>query len=330
MLWIKKEILKLTDFLWNRKSFINTLLFPFSILYYLAFKFKFYLLQHPKRLKKAKVICVGNCVIGGSGKTPTCIALHKLLHKKYKIAFISRGYKARLMHDRYVVKVDKNKHSYRDVGDEPLLLSEYAPTYICIDRYRAGVQAEKDGAELIIMDDGLQNNTIIKDIKILVIDQNFQFGNGLLIPAGPCRDLPKNCMKDSDVIIRIGSNKHIVKLGDDSKTIYGEVKHLPIKKQLHRVICLSGIAKPTKFLDTVKKMGLEVIGQYNFPDHHCYSTEELEELLNLAEQLNCKDIVTTEKDYVKIPKNLKKYFTPIKIELHLEKQKLLGLLSAKQ
>lgn len=170
------------------------------------------MVQKPRRVD-AKVICIGNLTAGGSGKTPYAIYLYHELSgqggsgkfKKDEIAFISRGYRGSTSSGTSVHKVLPSD-DYKMVGDEPLLLAEFASTYICKNRYLAAKQAVLDGAKIIIMDDGLQNNTIYKDESILIFDLLNGFGNGLLLPAGPMRE--PYCMrkKSVDKVIIIGDS----------------------------------------------------------------------------------------------------------------------------
>lgn len=298
---------------WRNRNFLNYCLLPFSIIYSLYFHFRI-LFASPKRVK-AKVICVGNVTVGGAGKTPFCIALAKSYIKRgKKVAFLSRGYKGSLSTRRKAYKVT-DKHTYKEVGDEPLLLSEVAPTYICPDRYKSAKLAIADGAKILIMDDGLQNFTLEQDEKILLIDANYNLGNGLLLPAGPLRE-------NLDYAIRRTTNMYVI-----GKKIPANLKkYKPLLCQVSvenaknykgkKYITMCGIANPDKFQTTVKSLKIKVAKNFYFPDHFKYNPEALAEVVDSAVANKCK-ILTTTKDFVKIPDELQKHFEVLSISIKL-------------
>ncbi|MFI4983732.1 MAG: tetraacyldisaccharide 4'-kinase [Rickettsiales bacterium] len=269
----------------KQRGVFNYLLLPLSGIYSLVCYIR-YFLSSPQKVN-AKVICVGNVVIGGSGKTPLCIALAKE-HKK--VAFISRGYKGALSNPVKPLKVDQTKHSYLEVGDEPLLLAEVAPTYICPNRYLAAQLAIKDGAKVIIMDDGLQNYSLYKDEVYIIDNQNT---NGMVLPAGNLRE-PMN------LALRKG------------KLITARTKvQQPSKFKGKSCIAVCSIAHPERFFTALKSTGAKLVGQHAFPDHHRYMGDELKSLIAKAKGQHCQ-LVTTSKDYVKLGK-FKKEFLVLEI-----------------
>lgn len=283
------------------------------MVYYLLFNLKV-LFSSPKKVD-AKVICVGNITVGGAGKTPFCIALGKSYIRKGKaVAFLSRGYKGSLSNSRRAYKVSQ-KHTYKDVGDEPILLSQVAPTYICPDRYKSAQLAISDGAEILIMDDGLQNFSLAQDEKILVIDAAYGLGNEMILPAGPLREPLKNAMKRVTKLYVIGD-----KIPNNLKA------HQPINCKLHvenskrysgkKYISMCGIANPFKFLQTLKSIDVKILKSFVFPDHFSYDRESLEEVVAHAKRLKCK-VITTSKDYLKIPQNLQQHFEVLSIAVKL-------------
>ena len=298
---------------WKKKSALTYLLLPFSYLYLIAFHIKF-LFASPKKVK-AKVICVGNVTVGGAGKTPFCIALAKSLIKKgKKVAFISRGYRGSLSSRKKAIRVTK-KHSYLEVGDEPLLLSEIAPTYICPDRFKAAKLAIADGANTIIMDDGLQNHSLEQDEKILIIDSNYGLGNNLPLPAGPLRETIGHALN------RV-TNVYV--LGDKIPQILKKYKPLHCKYVVDnaksykgkKYVTMCGIANPNKFQTTVKSLNIKVPKSFCFPDHFKYSPKTLAEVIDSAIANKCK-ILTTTKDFVKIPHDLHHHFEALRIFIKL-------------
>ncbi len=298
---------------WRNRNFLNYCLLPFSLIYFLCFHVRV-LFASPKRVP-AKVICVGNITVGGAGKTPFCIALAKsYLKRGKKVAFLSRGYKGSLSTCKKAYKVT-GKHTYKEVGDEPLLLSEVAPTYICPNRYKSAKLAVADGAKILIMDDGLQNFTLEQDEKILLIDASYNLGNGLLLPAGPLRENLDCALKRITNIYVLGEKippnlkKYKPLL---CKVIVDNAKNYAGKKY----ITMCGIANPDKFQSTVKSLKIKVAKSFCFPDHFKYNTEALAEVVDSAIANKCK-ILTTSKDYIKIPHELRKHFEALSIFIKL-------------
>ena len=282
---------------WSKRGILNFLLLPFSGFYLLFHLINFYGRQ-PKGIA-AKVICLGNITVGGAGKTPLAIALGKsLLKQGNKVAFISRGYKGTLS-GATAVRVDTHKHSYKEVGDEPLLLAQVAPTYICSNRYFAARMAEEDGAEIIIMDDGLQNNTLIKDISILVCDGKYGLGNGFVLPAGPLREPISFVSQRIDCVFCYDKKLQFV----DKENFTGKTEVVTKGLKGKRVIALCGIATPEKFLTSLRQLGVIVSAKFIFPDHHAYTDAEVAKVLASARKHKAQ-IITTAKDYVRIPKSI--------------------------
>lgn len=298
---------------WRKKTLLHYALLPISMLYLITHWTKFHLLSRPKKIP-AHVICVGNVVLGGSGKTPFCIALYQKLSKMgYKVAFISRGY-GKIMKRSDVVRVTNSSYS-TEVGDEALLLSKYAPTYIADDRYKAAIQAASDGAEIIIMDDGYQNNTLHKDYSFLLINNTYGLGNNLTLPAGPLRE-PFDCAKrraDCVVLVKPASEESLDVAADMIATVTPE--HVDIAGE--KFIALCAISNPDSFLKTVDALGAIVIEKRLFSDHHNYTTLELDKVFTDARKAHVK-VVTTEKDAVKIPIKYHKDMLCIKIVIDFE------------
>ena len=186
------------------EKIIILLLLPFTFIYYLASKFD-------KKLTKTNkvgipVISVGNINTGGSGKTPFVIYLVNLLKKeKINSHVVSRGYLGNL---RGPVKVDLKKHSYKDVGDEALLLAKENNTWVSKNRYEGALKATLHGADVIILDDGLQNYSLYQDLKIVIVDGGFGFGNNFLIPAGPLRENIQSGIEKSKILILLDEDKN--------------------------------------------------------------------------------------------------------------------------
>ncbi len=296
---------------WKRVTILNYLLLPFAMVYYLSFRIKAFF-SFPKKVD-AKVICVGNITVGGAGKTPFCIALgKKYMRKGEAIAFLSRGYRGSLSTPHRAYKVSQ-KHTYKEVGDEPILLSQVAPTYICPDRYKSAQLAISEGAKILIMDDGLQNFSLVQDEKILVIDAAYGLGNEMMLPAGPLRETLYNAMKRVTKFYVIG-DKIPSSLKALQPTLCTLAVENPKRYMSKKYISMCGIANPFKFLQTLKSIEAKILKSYIFPDHFSYDKESLEEVINHAKRLRCK-VITTSKDYIKIPQNLRQHFEVLSISI---------------
>jgi tetraacyldisaccharide 4'-kinase len=291
-----------------------------SYIYTLGHLINYYILQRPKKVN-AKVVCIGNVNIGGGGKTPLCLALAELFAQyDKKIAFISRGYKGSLSSWRRAIKVEPQLHNPEQVGDEPLLLAEYAPTYICKNRYFAAQLAVQEGAEVIIMDDGLQNNTLHKDISILVIDGGMaSLGNSRVIPAGKLREpLPLAlCKVDYCFLLNNNGQDHNLNV----KIIEAETKPI-ITKDLYEAnyIGIAGIARPEKFWRSLELAGITVLHKLSFPDHHYFNKSDIDLIEETCRKYGC-GIITTAKDFVRLPDSLKSKAKVLHIKIEIPSSK---------
>ncbi|MDH3703700.1 MAG: tetraacyldisaccharide 4'-kinase [Alphaproteobacteria bacterium] len=252
------------------------------------------------------VLCVGNLVVGGAGKTPVALSVAaRLIAKGKTVHFLSRGYGGR---ETGPLLVDPEQHDAAAVGDEPLLLTRTAPCWISRDR-AAGVRAAAaGGAEIVVMDDGFQNPGIHKDISLVVIDGDTGFGNGRLIPAGPLRESVRSGLRRADAVVLLG--------GDSA----GVTAMIPRATPVHRasitpepppellngdtVYAFAGIGRPEKFFATLESLNCRVAGRQAFPDHHPYTKREVDELLDRAQQAAAVP-VTTEKDHLRLPETAK-------------------------
>ncbi len=245
----------------------------------------------------AKVICIGNITAGGVGKTPVALAMaEKYLQEGKKVFFVTRGYKGK----RKNILVDLNKHSVRETGDEARLLAGTAPTIISPKREAGAKMAVKMGAEVIIMDDGFQNPGLYKDESWLVFDGATGIGNGKFIPAGPLRETLADGEKRADYILIMGEDKTGLADKCTLPVLHGHLEALPIDLECKKVFAFAGIGHPEKFYETLRLNGYEIVFKHDYPDHYAYSEEDLQQLRHIAENKGLA-VVTTEKDYVKIP-----------------------------
>lgn len=267
-----------------------------------------------RRIQNAKpyraslpVICAGNFTAGGSGKTPLALFLAQLVAEEDRDPwFLSRGYGGKLMGP---VRVDPMLHTARDVGDEPLLLARAAPTIVSRDR-RLGAAAIETMASknaVIIMDDGLQNPGLAKDLAIAIVDRSRGFGNGRVIPAGPLR---------APLDVQGGLAHLVVLTGQGSANPaltrrLSEISSAPVitagiradgdatRFQNRKVVAFAGIANPGRFFTTLGSVGANIIARKTFADHHMFSEVEARDLLESADRTGAL-LVTTEKDLARL------------------------------
>jgi tetraacyldisaccharide 4'-kinase len=250
------------------------------------------------------VICIGNFTAGGGGKTPTAIAVARLLiDLGARPCFLTRGYGGKSKGPALVTK----GQSAEEVGDEPLVLAEAAPTMVAADR-SAGVKAiEASAASVIVMDDGFQNPSLAKDFSFVVVDADAGIGNGLVMPAGPLRAPLEAQMTRSDAIIVIGDGgkaKSVIDAAAAAGKPLLKARMVPLQDKrwlgVMPVIGFAGIARPEKFFATLRNNGARLIDTRSYPDHYRYSERQARSLLKEAKEYNAM-LVTTEKDWVRLP-----------------------------
>ena len=302
------------------EKIIIFILLPFSFLYFLISKIE----QKTKKKNKVgiPVICIGNINAGGSGKTPFAIYLANFLKKrKINPHIISRGYLGKLQGP---IKVNSKKHSSDDVGDEALLLASVTDTWVSKNKFDGVVKATLNGADVIILDDGLQNNSIYQDLKILIVDGGFGFGNEFILPAGPLRETINSGVKKSDILIIFNKDENSIerKIKNKITIIHGSseiTKFVNLKKR--KIVGFSGIGRPEKFYSSLKEKKLNVLNFFPFPDHYLYSKKKIDNLIKYAKSNNSV-LVTTLKDKQRISLGQRKkiVFLDLKIEIKEEKK----------
>ena len=247
------------------------------------------------------VICVGNLNIGGTGKTPF---VSDLAQRLLGAQIVSRGYGGRVTGP---VLVDLTRHTAADVGDEPLLLAAFAPTWVAKNRAAAVEAAQASGARVILMDDGFQNATVSKDLSILVVDAKRGFGNGFCLPAGPLREPISAGLKRADLLVLIGTPLDgATFLQRYEITIpYVQANLQPLATgmawQGARVMAFAGIGHPEKFFTSLRDVGANIIDSQALDDHQPL-TESLMVRLSARAKAASAQLVTTEKDAVRLPK----------------------------
>ncbi|MGB8602067.1 MAG: tetraacyldisaccharide 4'-kinase [Rhizomicrobium sp.] len=246
------------------------------------------------------VICVGNLTAGGTGKTPVSIAIARMLgahgHNPF---FVTRGYGGKLTGPLRVMA----EHRAADVGDEPLLLADTAPTIVARVRAAGAGLATALGAGVIVMDDGHQHFSLHKDLSLVVIDTAQQFGNGRVLPAGPLRERVKQGLKRADAVILVGDTD--VDLPHLLPHFTGPVLRAHIRASDNpelsgaRMFGFAGIGLPEKFFRSLEAAGAILAGAKCFADHHTYSAAEIASLKATARDRGAQ-LITTAKDYVRL------------------------------
>jgi tetraacyldisaccharide 4'-kinase len=249
------------------------------------------------------VVCVGNLVAGGAGKTPVAISIARNIAAAGREPhFLSRGYGG---WERGPKLVDPMRHTAAEVGDEPLLLAACAPTWVARDRAAAAQAAEQAGAKALILDDGHQNPAVAKTLSLVVVDGAFGFGNGLPIPAGPLRETIEAGLSRASAVVLMGEDRGGVarRAAPFCPVLIADLKPASGASDLAgcRVLGFAGIGRPEKFRDTLQQIGAEVVGWRAFPDHHPFSQGELNRLRREADALGAV-LVTTAKDAVRLPR----------------------------
>ena len=251
---------------------------------------------------KLKVICVGNFILGGSGKTPMVRYLRENLSSKgYKCAVLLRGYKGNL---KGPVIVDSNAHLSSQVGDEALLHAKDGLTIVSKNRVKGCKYIENLDVDLIILDDGFQNPSLNKDYNLMVVSSNKGIGNKLVFPLGPLRESFRKGIGKVNMII---------------KSINSEIDHhslLFIKRSFNKiidaeyitkidedlsenVIVFTGIADPTKLISSIKNKNKRIVRSFILSDHQEINEKLAKKILEQSEKNNA-DILTTEKDSVRL------------------------------
>lgn len=302
---------------WLGRGAVSNLLWPASKIYAAATRRR---LRKPATIRPpVPVICVGNLTAGGTGKTPVAHWLAAALTGRGQAPHVvTRGYRGR---EAGPLRVDPDRHDFRDVGDEPLLLATRVPTWVARDRAAGAQAAVAAGAGVLILDDGFQNPAVAKDLSLVVVDGGYGFGNRRILPAGPLREPVGAGLARADAVVIVG---------EDREEVAAEVRtHRPDLPVFHarfvpdeaaqilagrRVVALAGIGRPDKFFDTLKALGADLVEALPFPDHHAFSENDLMLAADLASERDAIP-VTTEKDFVRLPPEARPMFTPVPVTL---------------
>ena len=297
-----------------KPSLVSYLLIPFT----LPIVLRNFLFQFLKKEKSSniKTICVGNIYLGGTGKTPLSIKIYEILKKLNN-------------------KVATVKKNYSNQKDEQLLLKQKTSLIISNSRKNAISEGINQNYKVLIFDDGLQESQIDFDIKLVCFKSKNWIGNGQLIPAGPMREKISS-LKRFDAVILNGNSNNFEKIENQIKDINSSIKIfktfykiLNIKKYNldKKYLIFSGIGEPSDFKDILLENKFKIAREVVFPDHYKYSLKDLEEIQNIAKNESLK-IITTEKDFMKIPEKFKKDIDYLTIDLVIrDEQQLTELLT---
>ena len=300
---IKKP--KFWDF--KKPNLISYLLIPFTIPLLIN---NFFLNKKNKKIKEIKSICVGNIYIGGTGKTPSTIKLYEILRK-------------------IEPQICTGKKFYSNHEDEKIIL-EKKTNLICEDNREKIIQiAIKKKQKIIIFDDGLQDKKLDFDLKFVCFEAENWIGNGKLIPAGPLREKISSLKKYDAVFLKDSElNKNvqeIIKNYNQNIEVFHtsyQIKNFHSFDLSKKFLVFSGIGNPKNFMNILNKNNFKIIDQIIFSDHYNYKQEDIDFIKNRAKKINA-EIITTEKDFVKISKFDNKNINLLEIELKIENEKKL-------
>lgn len=297
---------------WHQKAGLRAaLLTPLAAIYTSGTRRR--LRSGPWERMSVPVICVGNINAGGTGKTPTVIALMEMLRDlDVQAHVISRGHGGSLQGP---VQVEERTHSADQVGDEPLLISAFGPCWVAKDRAAGAKAAIAAGAQVIVLDDGLQNPSLHKDFEIAVVDAVVGFGNGCVIPAGPLREPLEDGLARAEIVLSIGDSAAQSGFKTDHPRWQAALEPLETGMDWSgRYLAFAGIGRPQKFFATLRSQEAEIVATHEFSDHEPYTNTILQRLKAEAVAKNAQ-LVSTEKDIVRMPPEFRREVIALPVRL---------------
>lgn len=301
----------------DRPGALPRLLSPFAALYAAGTARR--VARPPSIRPDCPVICVGNLTAGGTGKTPTVIALLERLSTRSPHV-VSRGHGGSL---EGPVPVDPKIHTAEDVGDEPLLLTAFGPVWVAKDRAAGARAALESDAGVLILDDGFQNPSVAKDLSIVVADAALGFGNGRVIPAGPLREPIAAGLARADLLLTIGPERAQTRFTETWQTdlpratAHLEALQTGMDWNGLPVLAFAGIGYPEKFFATLRSLGANVVHAEPLSDHQPL-TDGLMARLSADAKRRGAQLVTTEKDAVRLPPSFRTEVLTLPVRLHID------------
>lgn len=257
----------------------------------------------PRYRPPVPVICIGNFVVGGAGKTPTALALARIARGRgLKPGLLASGYGGREVGP---LLVEPGRHTADQVGDEPLELAAAGPTVVAKDRAAGARRLVAEGVDLILMDDGFQNPSVAKDLSLVVVDARVGIGNGRVVPAGPLRAPLALQIRRADMLLVVGEGaaaEPLVRAAARTGrgTLRGQLRPSKVRDwRKQPILAFAGIGRPDKFFSTLAEAQAPVVRTVSFPDHHRYTDAEAAELIAAAEAGKLR-LVTTQKDRLRL------------------------------
>lgn len=310
-------------------NLLQFFLIPLSYLYKTAIVVRHFAYKQgllPKSYFSIPIISVGSIVAGGSGKTPTTLMLARQLQKDFKVGILIRGYRSKAEKSKipFIIGPRATYEERLIAGDEASYLAARLNQAVVIvgkNRIKGAILAIKMGVECLILEDGFQHLKIVRDQDIVVLDAKKPFGNGHFLPAGFLRDTKESLKKASLLVFtnydgskEAEKNSKEVSFYTDAPQIYTQLvvegiynwaeEKLPFDIKDKKVGVFSSIANPSSFKNTILSLGAQVVKEYVAPDHVAIASDQLEKFAHDCKALNADLLITTEKDWIKMPSSL--------------------------